>query len=257
MEDPNTAEPASPNKPNPKPSPIDAKQTPLASRPWGLDEVVVVVFAVLGVGGAVALQIMSKTVAPVIVSYLMATGLAALAYRFLGGIEGTTTLTVGALKLTGALAALVGVAMLVNQQLASQVKPPSEFQLWDVTGLVITEAGKPVEPIDVNSFSLDPPSFHHPGDGRFKLTIYTSPGLAGMEFPTLRINPQGFEGRQIDLNPNSSNDPDIQVNRSGNMISITKVVLHPPAKPYQPPQTVPQPVPYTAEPSPAGPEVKK
>jgi hypothetical protein len=147
----------------------------------------------LGVGGAVVLQIMSKTVAPVIVSYLLATGLAALTYRFLGGIEGSTALTIGALKLTGALAALVGIAMIVNNQLVNQVKPPSQFQLWDVSGTLPDEAGKPIEPIDIDSFALDPSSFHHPGNGKFKLTIYTSPGLAGVEFPTLKINPRGYD----------------------------------------------------------------
>ncbi len=75
-----------------------------------MDESVVAAFAFLGVSRAVVLQIMSKTVAPVIVSCLLATGLAALTYRFLGGIEGSTALTIGALKLTGALAALVGIA---------------------------------------------------------------------------------------------------------------------------------------------------
>ncbi|HZR64092.1 MAG TPA: hypothetical protein VFA85_03035 [Terriglobales bacterium] len=215
-----------------------------------MDELVVVAFAFLGVGGAVVLQVMSKTIAPVIVSYLLATGLAALTYRFLGGIEGTTTFTVGALKLTGALAALVGIAFLVNQQLVSEVKPPSQFQLWEVSGLLVDEHGKPVEPIDINSFSMDPPSFHHPGNGKFKLTIYTSAGLAGMEFPTLKINPRGFDGREIDLNPNASNDADITVTRSGDMITIPRIVLHPPAQPYQPAQQqAPQPVPFNAEPA--------
>jgi len=84
---------------------------------------VVAAFAFLGVGGSVFLPLRFH-IPPIIISFLMATGLAALAYRFLGGIPGAS-IAIGALKLTGALAALVGIALVINRDLVNQV----QFQL--------------------------------------------------------------------------------------------------------------------------------
>jgi hypothetical protein len=88
-----------------------------------LDEVIVTVFAFLGFGGALFLPL-SYRIPPILLSILVATGIAALAYRFLGGLSGNS-LQVGALKLTGALAALLGIALLVNSYLVDQM----QFQL--------------------------------------------------------------------------------------------------------------------------------
>ena len=90
------------------------------SRAWAIDDLVVIVFSILGIAGAVFLPVRFY-VPPIVVSFLLATGLAALAYRYLGGIS-AASLKVGALKLTGALAALVGIAILVNGYLVSQVQ---------------------------------------------------------------------------------------------------------------------------------------
>jgi hypothetical protein len=84
---------------------------------------VVAAFAFLGVGGAVFLPIRFH-VPPIVISFLMATGVAALAYRYLGGIPGAS-IAIGALKLSGALAALVGIALLINSYLPGQI----QFQL--------------------------------------------------------------------------------------------------------------------------------
>jgi hypothetical protein len=100
-----------PNQPVPTPA--------TSGRSWSMDDIVVAAFAFLGIGCAVFLQLRFEYVPPIIVSFLLATGLAALTYRFLGGVEGAS-FAVGALKLGGALAALVGIAMLINRALVSQ-----------------------------------------------------------------------------------------------------------------------------------------
>jgi hypothetical protein len=84
---------------------------------------VVAAFAFLGVAGAVFVPIRLH-VPPILISFLMATGLASLAYRYLGGIPGTS-IVIGTLKLGGALAALVGIAVLINNYVSRQV----QFQL--------------------------------------------------------------------------------------------------------------------------------
>jgi hypothetical protein len=80
------------------------------------EDIVAVCFAAFGVITGVLLH---KRAAPVVVSILLSTGIAALVYRFLGGIEGTE-LTVGALKLTGTVAALMGLAIWINRSLVQQ-----------------------------------------------------------------------------------------------------------------------------------------
>jgi len=84
---------------------------------------VVAVFAFLGIVGAGFLPPRFH-VPPIIVSFLFATGLAALAYKYLGGIP-QTSIVVSGVKLGGALAALVAIALAVTTQLAPQI----EFQL--------------------------------------------------------------------------------------------------------------------------------
>jgi hypothetical protein len=89
-------------------------------RGWNVDEIVVAAFAFLGFGGAVFLPLRFN-IPQIVTSFLLATGLAALAYRYLGGIP-STSLAVGAVKIGGSLAALVGIAILINSHLVSQVQ---------------------------------------------------------------------------------------------------------------------------------------
>lgn len=95
-------------------------QNPTDVRKPRLDDIVVLVFALLGFVGAIFLPTRFN-LPPIVISFLLATGLAALAYRYLGGIPGTS-LAVGALKLGGALAALVGIALLINSYYVDQVQ---------------------------------------------------------------------------------------------------------------------------------------
>jgi hypothetical protein len=84
------------------------------------DDIVVVVFASIGLGGGVVLALYTNA-PPIITSFLFSTGITALIYRFLGGIQGTSY-AVGALKLGGTAACLVGIALLMNPYLESQLK---------------------------------------------------------------------------------------------------------------------------------------
>ncbi len=79
------------------------------------DRFVVVFFALLGFVGSVVLY-RTSSAPPIIISFFLATGVAALVFGFLGGIEGAT-LELRWLKLGGSIAALVGVALIVNRSL--------------------------------------------------------------------------------------------------------------------------------------------
>src|SRR5437660_9437431 len=101
-------------------------------REWYIDEIVVAAFAFLGVGSAVFIPLRygPNKVPAILISFLLATGLAALTYRYLGGIQGAS-FAIGALKLTGSLGALVGIGLLINSRLELQVHPPA-YELWEV-----------------------------------------------------------------------------------------------------------------------------
>jgi len=89
------------------------------TRKWTPDDSVALVFAFIGFVGGVLLLLYYKA-PPIVVSFFLATGVAALVYKFLGGIQGAT-LKVGALKLGGVLAAIIGIALLINRILVPQV----------------------------------------------------------------------------------------------------------------------------------------
>ena len=84
------------------------------------DDMIVVLFGAFGFVGAVGLVVFAR-VPPILSSFLLATGVAAFVYRFLGGLHGAT-FTIGALKLTGTIAALVGIALTVNHYLDDQLR---------------------------------------------------------------------------------------------------------------------------------------
>jgi hypothetical protein len=134
--------PPGPNSPNPP-------NRPPAVRAWYIDDIVVTAFALLGFGGAVLLPL-RYNVPAIEVSFLLATGLAALTYRYLGGIEGAS-FAVGALKLTGTLGALVGIAMLINSQLDRQ-----SAQVWDLHGNILDERKVAIDPLQDADFSVFP-----------------------------------------------------------------------------------------------------
>ncbi len=89
----------------------------IARMAW--EDKVILGVLVLGFVGAPILHLTSQT-PPILVSILVGSAVAALVYRFLGGISGDVTFVIGGLKLTGTLAALVGVTFLVNHALELQ-----------------------------------------------------------------------------------------------------------------------------------------
>jgi hypothetical protein len=199
-------------------------------RHWYVDEIVVAAFAFLGIAGGVFLPL-NYPVPPITASFLLATGLAALAYRYLGGIQGAS-MTVGALKLGGSLAALVGIALLINQTLAKQA--PKPIEVYEVSGQVMDEAGQPVQPLDTKDVAVNPPVYQQLPDGMFKVDIHSSIGVDGKpELPLLSISHDGYDAEPIDLNAKATNTG-LTVKRQGQRIDLGRVVLHRPAQPYQP-----------------------
>ncbi|HEY2859902.1 MAG TPA: hypothetical protein VGJ21_15885 [Terracidiphilus sp.] len=207
-------------------------------RRWYIDEVVVASFALLGLAGGVLLPL-RYPVPPITTSFLLATGLAALAYRYLGGIQGAD-FTVGALKLGGSLAALVGIAMLINVTLAKQMPPI--IQVYEVSGQVVDEAGKAIEPLDTKDIAVKPRVYELLQDGKFKADIHNSLGIDGKpELPQLVISHDGYDHASVDLNSTTANNG-VTVQRQGQKIDLGRVVLKRLPQQYQP-NTTAVPVP--------------
>ena len=72
---------------------------------------------------------------PIVVAIFIATGIAALVYRFLGGIT-DTTFTIKSLKLGGTMAALLGSAFAINSALERQMRPVALFSVRKPADLV-------------------------------------------------------------------------------------------------------------------------
>lgn len=236
---------SSPVNPTIEPSTASLPPTPPPSkRAWPMDDIVVAVFAFLGLGGAVLLPIRFY-IPPITISFLLATGLAALTYRYLGGIQ-NSSFSVGALKLGGSLGALVGIALLINTRLLPQMPAPrTPFLVWEVSGQVTDEAGRPIEPLDTDDIVLKPPPLQSGVQGKFKLDFYSWPDIEGINsFPGLSVSHTGYAPHPIDLNPNAIND--VEITRNGQHINIKRIILHVPSNGYHPPQQQLQEVPYSA-----------
>ena len=90
---------------------------------------------VFGFGAPVVLAVLDALTGlqlpPVYYGMCLGTGIAALVYRFLGGISDVTTV-IGGVKLTGVIGALVGTGLLVNSQWERQTEPGAEaFAAFD------------------------------------------------------------------------------------------------------------------------------
>lgn len=88
-----------------------------SSRGLTSEDVVIIVVCAIGFIGSVIIYALKMP--PIIVSVFLATGVASLVYRFLGGIYGVS-FVMGALKLTGTAAFLIGSAWFINSYLAKQ-----------------------------------------------------------------------------------------------------------------------------------------
>jgi hypothetical protein len=216
-------------------------------RPWYIDEIVVAAFAFLGVGGAVVLPLRYgfTNVPPIVVSFLLSTGLAALAYRYLGGIQGAS-FTVGALKLTGALAALVGIAWFINGKLVSQVET---VQVWDVYGkVVLKENNGAMDQLADTDFTLFPANASPAPNGDFHLRFIFDP--ANPVYVTIKHNTYGPVTIPLEPNKLRAFDPGFKMTeKSINMdhpvvlpeLASPSAYKDPAAKPQQPTNLAPYP----------------
>jgi hypothetical protein len=205
----------------PAPGKPRARAGTAGGRNWYIDEIVVAAFAIFGVAGAVFLPL-RYNIPPITTSFLLATGLAALAYRFLGGIPGTS-ITVGALKLGGALAALVGIALIINNSLSKQL--PQPHQVWQVSGQVVDDQGVPIPYFDPSDISIEPSTIDPGLQGKFQVMVTSWPDINGNpQFPVLAVSHAAYGTDLVDLNPNAKND--VSVTRSGQSIVVGTIQLH-------------------------------
>jgi hypothetical protein len=189
-------------------------------RNWYIDEIIVALFAFLGVGGAVFLPL-RYPIPPITTSFLLATGLAALTYRFLGGIQGAS-FTIGSLKLGGALAALVGIAMLINNTLVKQI--PKPHQVWQVSGQVVDSTGAPLPYFDPGDIAIQPSVVDTGMQATYQITVTSSPDINGnQQLPTVAISHASFSPEIVNLNPGAQNN--VSVTRTGQSIVIGQVKL--------------------------------
>ena len=205
------------------PTPPDAHTPPQHTRVWYADEIVVAAFAFLGFGGAVFLPLRFSNFSHITTSFLLATGIAALTYRYLGGISGAS-FTVGTLKLTGALGALVGIALLIDHELVSEIAPPpptpSPYQVYWVSGQVTDESGRAIEPLGAGDVTVEPRHFVSLPKGNFTLEIVSRPDVdrTKTKFPWISVSHKGFAEHVVDLNPDKP--ADVEIDRSGHNITI-------------------------------------
>jgi hypothetical protein len=153
----------------------------------------VVLFALFGVAGGVLLQLFQPAVPPITTSFLLATGLAALTYRFLGGIQ-VSSVRIGVLRLGGTLAALVSVAMLINHEIIAE-----RYQTYHVTGNVVDNTGSAINGLDVSHFKVwPPPILSDPIGNDFSIWFTTGSAYLQQQSAILSIS-NGSLSASIDL----------------------------------------------------------
>jgi hypothetical protein len=86
------------------------------------EDTVVTVAVAIGILGGGIMSLFAK-VPPIIVSIFLGMGISSLVYRFLGGINQDNSITLKGIKLTGTVAVLIGCALIINTELARQLKP--------------------------------------------------------------------------------------------------------------------------------------
>jgi hypothetical protein len=124
------------------------------------DIVIIVVMAFGFLGGLIAQKMDYQ---PIIVSILFGTGIASLVYRFLGGIQDSTSFNLGPIKIVGALAALISTAWVIDMKLAEQVRPINTLSIVPpiTEWFGMKKDGTPVQ-ISVNDEKIAPPTTGFP-----------------------------------------------------------------------------------------------
>lgn len=190
-----------------------------ASRNSYADVIVVAAFAILGMGSGVFLSIRNSA-PPIVISFLLATGIAALTYKFLGGIEGAS-FKVGALKLTGSLAALVGIAMIINSQLVHQIEPA---RVWYLDGTVVDKSRKPVDKLNDADFTVFPALARAEKLGGFRVKFIRDMTAGALStFLTVKHDGFGPVTVPLDLDQLKKLYPDAEI--KDNTIKIDHIIL--------------------------------
>lgn len=133
-----------------------------------IENIVIIFVIALGLIGSIIIYACRLPIPAIVVGILLGTAIAALVYRFLGGIPPETTFKVGALKVTGTMAALIGSALLFNNILEKQTRDldnlfKPNYENWIAVsknsgtpiGLKVIGVGK-IRPPDQNIFSEIP-----------------------------------------------------------------------------------------------------
>ncbi len=86
------------------------------------EDLVIITVIAAGFLASAVIFIFRLGIPPIITAVLLGTAVSALVYRFLGGIHVDTSFAVGALKVSGTMAALIGCAYFINGQLEKQIQ---------------------------------------------------------------------------------------------------------------------------------------
>jgi hypothetical protein len=200
-----------------KPSSGDRRKSAPGRSHGPIDDTVVIAFALFGIVGGVLLP-QYVALPPIVTAYLLATGTAALVYRFLGGIGGASFKFRG-FKLTGTVAALAGMAWLINHAIIAETP-----QAYQVKGVVYDDKGAPISSFGPNDIAVTPAGVLPGFDGEFSVTFAPVPGFGYQPvLPTLLIN-HGSLSAAINLNPGLNSDT--QITRHGTQITINSIHLH-------------------------------
>lgn len=136
---------------------------------WSWDDVFVAGLAVVSIPTAVVLVcLLPNQIPPILPSVLLATGLAALTYRFLGGLEGASFQMHG-FKAAGGLAALALITWGINFYLQTQ-DPDTRKVIYTITGTAVDGSGNPVR-MDDADISPDPPPVTVQKNGTGSFTV--------------------------------------------------------------------------------------
>jgi hypothetical protein len=153
------------NQPEPPASPVKSQYQ------WSWDDFFVAGLAVVCIPTAVVLVCMlPNQIPPIVPSVLLATGLAALIYRFLGGLEGAN-FQMGAFKAAGGLAALALITWGINHYLQEQ-DPVTRKVIYTITGTAVDENNQAVRMEDGDVLADPPPvTVQKNGTGSFTVEV--------------------------------------------------------------------------------------
>lgn len=92
------------------------------------DDIIIIIACLFGFIGGILLFFLTGI--PILVSWFIGIGTAALVYRFLGGIPQDASITIKTFKIGGTLAALIGVVLIINYYLTNQTSSFSRNEFF-------------------------------------------------------------------------------------------------------------------------------